>query len=78
MPFSVQACLDDHTLSVTTATAKDAYAKAIDWQKTGRFNSVTIKDSTKIYSIAAFAVAMALLEIAKTVNAAAELEAEGK
>ena len=78
MPFLVQACLDDHTLAVTTATAKEAYAKAVQWHVTGRFAHVTISDSTKTYSIEAFAVAMALLEIANTVKAAAELKAEGK
>ena len=77
MPFLVQACLDDHTLAVTTATAKEAFAKAIEWQLAGRFDSVTISDGTNIYSIEAFSVAMALLEIAKTVNAAAETTAEG-
>jgi hypothetical protein len=35
MPFLVQACLDDHTLAVTTATAKEAFAKAVEWQVTG-------------------------------------------
>jgi hypothetical protein len=78
MPFLVQACLDDHTLAVTAATAKEAFAKAVEWHETGRFTSVSINDSTKTYSIDAFALAMALLEIAKTVNAAAELQAEGK
>ena len=33
---------------------------------------VTISDSTNTYSTDAFALAMALLEIAKTVNAASE------
>jgi hypothetical protein len=78
MPFLVQAWLDDHKLAVTAATAKEAYAKAVEWHKIGRFTTVSINDSTKTYSIDAFALAMALLEIAKTVNAAAELEAEGK
>ena len=72
MPFSVQACLDDHTLAVTAATAKEAFAKAIEWHKTGRFTSVSIKDKTKIYSKDAFSLAMALLDIAKTVNAVSE------
>jgi hypothetical protein len=27
MPFLVQACLDDRTLAVTAATAKEAFAK---------------------------------------------------
>ena len=72
MPFSVQACLDDHTLAVTAATAKEAFAKAIEWHKSGRFTSVSINDKTKSYSIDAFALAMALLDIAKTVNAVSE------
>ena len=72
MPFLVQACLDDHTLAVTTATAKEAFAKAVEWHKTGRFTSVSINDSTKTYSLDAFALAMALLEIANTVDATAE------
>jgi hypothetical protein len=67
MPFSVQACLDDHTLAVTAATAKEAFAKALEWH-----DSVSINDSTKSYSIDAFALAMALLDIAKTVNSASE------
>ena len=78
MPFLVQATIDDHMLAVTTATAKEAFAKAVEWHVTGRFTDVSISDSIKTYSIAAFSVAMALLEIAKTVEAAAELKAEGK
>jgi hypothetical protein len=78
MPFLVQACLDDHTLAMTTATAKEAFAKAVEWHETGRFTSVSINDSTKTYSIDAFALAMALLEIAKTINAPSEREAEDK
>jgi len=68
MPFLVQACLDDHTLAVTTATAKEAFAKAVEWQLTGRFDHISISDSTNTYSTDAFALAMALLDIAKTVN----------
>jgi hypothetical protein len=68
MSFLVKACLDDHTLSVTTATAQEAVAKAVEWQLTGWFIDVSISDSTNTYSIAAFSVAMALLEIAKTVD----------
>ena len=78
MPFLVQACLDDHTLAVTTATAKEAFAKAVEWQVTGRFDHVSISDDANTYSIDAFALAMALLEIAKTVNAPTAQEAERK
>jgi hypothetical protein len=78
MPFVVQAHTDDHTLTVTTATAKEAFAKAVEWHITGRFTHVSISDDIKTYSLDAFSLAMALLEIAKTVGAAAELKAEGK
>lgn len=70
MSFLVQGRLDDHALSATAATAKDAFAKAIEWQE--RFTNVTISDCTKTYSIEAFAVAKGLLEIATAINASAE------
>jgi hypothetical protein len=78
MPFLVQGSIDDHTLAVTKETAKEAFAKAVEWHVTGRFTHVSISDSTKTYSIDAFSLAMALLEIAKTVEADAGLKAEGK
>ena len=76
MPFVVQAHTDDHTLTVTTETAKEAFAKAIDWDVVQKFTGVSISDATKTYSIDAFALAMALLEIAKTAVAPAEQKAE--
>ena len=42
MPYLVQACLDDHTLAVTTASAKEAFAKAVEWENADRFNNVSI------------------------------------
>jgi hypothetical protein len=78
MPFLVQGCIDDHTLAVTTATAKEAFAKAVEWQVAQGFTDILIYDGVTNYSIDAFSVAMALLEIAKTIEATAELKAEGK
>ena len=72
MPFLVQASSDGQTLAVMAATAKEAFAKAVEWQVVGRCTQVTISDSTKTYSTDAFALAMALLDIAKTVNSASE------
>ena len=72
MPFLVQGCIDNHTLAVTTATAQEAFAKAIEWHVAERFTNVSIYDGTKVYSIDAFSVAMALLGIAKTVEATSE------
>jgi hypothetical protein len=74
MPFLVQGCIDDHKLAVTAATAKEAFAKAVEWRVTERFADVSIYDGAKIYSIEEFSSVMALQEIANTVEAAAELE----
>ena len=54
MPFLVQGCIDDHTLAVTTATAKEAFAKAVEWHVAERFADVSIYDGIKIYSIEQF------------------------
>ncbi len=32
MPFSVKATIDGHTITAPAETAKDAFAKAIDWR----------------------------------------------
>lgn len=69
MPFFVQANLDDHTLSVTTETAKEAFAKAVKWHVVERFTNITISDDTKSLTIAEFSWVMALLEIGNTVEA---------
>ena len=78
MPFLVQGCIDDHTLAVTTATAKEAFAKAIEWHVIERFADVSIYDGVKISSIEEFSSVMALQEIANTVEATAELGPEAK
>ena len=72
MLFSVRAYLDDDTMSVAAATAKETFAKAIEWHKSGRFTSVSIHEGTKNYSIEDFAQEKALVEIGKTVDGASE------
>ena len=69
MPFSVQAFIDDHRLPVTTETAKDAFAKAVEWHVAERLSNVTISDGTKSYTVSEFSSAMALQQIADTVKA---------
>ena len=80
MPFLVQANIDDHTLAEATGTAKEAFAKAIEWHIVQRLINVTINDGTKSYTIAEFSSAMALLEIANTVEVDVPLgpKAKGK
>jgi hypothetical protein len=69
MPFSVQAYIDDHRLSVTTETAKDAFAKAVEWHGAERFSNVTISDGNKSYTVSEFSSVMAHQQIADTVKA---------
>ncbi len=78
MPFLVQATADDHTLAVTTETATEAFAKAIEWQVVERFTNISINDGTKSYTVAEFSSVMALKQIANTVEPAAELGPKAK
>ena len=75
MPYLVQGCIDDHTLAVTAGTAKEAFAKAIEWHVIEKFSNVSIYNGSKLYSIDEFATAMALQEIANTVALANDNEA---
>ena len=68
MSYVVQARIDDHALSASTATAKEAFLKAVEWQVRERFNDVTISHGANSYSIDEFASVMARLEISKTLE----------
>ena len=78
MPFLVQATVDDHTLAVTAATAKEAFAKAVDWHVAERFTDISIYDGVEKYSIEEFSSVMALQEIKDTVETAAVVELNSK
>jgi hypothetical protein len=78
MPFSVQAYIDDHRLSVTTETAKDAFAKAVEWHVAERLSNVTISDGNKSYTVSEFSSVMALQQIADTIEADAALGLKAK
>jgi hypothetical protein len=73
MRFSVQAYIDDHWLSVNTETAKEAFAKAVEWHVAERLSNVTISDGSKSYTVSEFSSVMALQQIADTVEADAAL-----
>ena len=66
MIFHVHAYVDDHVLKSTAKTAKEAFAKAIEWHVVGRLTDISISDGNRSYSIAEFASVMALAEIANT------------
>jgi hypothetical protein len=76
--FSVKAYYADRPLTVTAETAKEAFAKAVEWHLVERFTNVSISDGIESYSIDGFASAIALEEIANTVEAAAELGTKAK
>ncbi len=67
LQFSVQAYVDGHALSAAAETAKDAFAKAIEWRVVGRLADVSISDGIRSYSIIEFSSVMALAEIADTI-----------
>jgi hypothetical protein len=62
----VQSNIDDHDLTVTCETAKEAFAKAVEW-KVIQFADVSISEGTKSYTVTEFASFMALKEVADTV-----------
>jgi hypothetical protein len=68
MPFSVQAYTGHHRLSVTTETAKEAFAQAVEWHVVNRCTNVSINDGARSYSIAQFSSITALKQIADTVE----------
>ena len=72
MPFSVSSYIDDRLVSAATETAKEAFAKAVEWHVVYKLTDVSISDGIKSYSIDGFASAMAPQEIANTVEAAVE------
>ena len=72
MPFVVKAHIEDLTLTVNAKTAKEAFAKAVEWHVAKGFAGVSISDGHKRFTIAEFSWTMASQEIANTVSAAAE------
>ena len=61
MTFSVNVRVDDHTVTATTETAREAFAKAVEWQVVERFTDISISDGIKSYSITEFAAVLASL-----------------
>ena len=76
MIFHVHAYVDDHVLKAAAKTAKDAFAKAIEWHVVGRLTDISISDGNRSYTIAEFASVMALAEIANTEASAEQNGAE--
>ena len=54
MPFSVKAYHADHPLTVTKETAKEAFAKAVEWHVVEKFTNVSISDGRKPIRLPSF------------------------
>ena len=67
--FSVSAFVDDHKLTATADTAKEVFAKAVEWHVVEKFADISISDGINSFTIAEFSLAMALAEIANTTKA---------
>lgn len=78
MSFVVKAHIDDVMLAANAETAKEAFAKAIEWHIAQRFADVLISDGIRSFTIAEFALEMASLDIAKTAGAATKRAPEGR
>ena len=68
MPFVVKAHIDDLMLTANAGTAKDAFAKAVEWHVAKGFRGVSISDGHKRFTVAEFSWTMAAQEIAKTAS----------
>ena len=72
MVFVVKAHVDDVMLSAKAGSAKEAFAKAIEWHVAQSLTDVSISDGFRSFTIAEFASAMVSLEIENTVDAAGD------
>lgn len=68
MPFMVRGFCNKNPLMLTSETAKEAFAKAIEWHIVERFTDVSISDGGQAYTISEFASLIALREIDRTMG----------
>ena len=66
MPFMVRGFYNNNSLTLTCGTAKEAFAKAIEWHLIERLTNVCISDGIQNYTIAELASLMAIREIDDT------------
>jgi hypothetical protein len=69
MAFEVQGWVLGRLVTAEAETAKEAFAKAVEWQVVNCAWGVTISDHRRIFTIAEFSWTMASEEIANTMRA---------
>ncbi len=68
MPFEIMGSIDDCILTAHAETAKEAFAKAVEWQVANGVRGVSITDGGRRFTVAEFSWKMASAEIAETVK----------
>lgn len=68
MPCTVRGFYNNNPLALTCETAKEAFAKAIEWHVVEKLSDISISDGLKSYTIAEFSLVMALNEISSTLD----------
>ena len=59
MPFVVKAFIDDHALTVSLETEKEALAQAVEWHVVQRLGDISISQGSRSYSIEEFSALVA-------------------
>ncbi len=73
MPFHVKAYIDDHVVSAVAGTAKEAFAKAVEWHVVNKLADVSIGEGVRNYSIAEFSAIIAQGRPARSAKGAGKL-----
>lgn len=68
MPFEITGSVDDCILTAQAGTAKEAFAKAVEWQVANGVRGVSISEGGRRFTVAEFSWRMASAEIAETVR----------
>ena len=68
MPFEIKGSVDDCILMAHAEIAKDAFAKAVEWQVAHGIRGISISDGGRRFTVAEFSWKMASAEIADTVR----------
>ncbi len=66
--FEIRGWVEDCLLTAKAETAKEAFAKAVEWQVANGIRRLSISDGCRRFTVAEFSWAMASAEIAETVR----------
>jgi hypothetical protein len=70
MSFEIKGSVDDCIVTAHAETAKEAFAKAVEWQVANGVCGVSISDGGRRFTVAEFSWKMASAEMAETMRQA--------